>query len=194
MTKPEPRIRPLPPGPIPAEVRAALEGWLRPGASAIPPPLDTFARHPKLAHGYLAFSRHLLFSSTLPARERELVILRTAVITGSAFERQQHEVMALKEGLSEDAVKRIGDGLDTGGWSLEDALLLRATDELLSRWTITQATWDQLSARFDDYQLMDLVFTVGGYALLAMAFNSFGVEPAEKPLSEGWKSDAGGGN
>jgi alkylhydroperoxidase family enzyme len=194
MPKSEPNIRPLPSGPIPDEVSRALAGWLRPGTTAIPQPLDTFARHPELARAYLAFSRHLLFTSTLPARERELVILRVAVITGSSFERQQHEVMAIKEGLSEREVKRITEGLDPDGWSQDDALLLRATDELLSQWMITGATWQKLAARFSDHQLMDLVFTAGGYAVTAMAFNSFGVEAAEKPLASGWKSGADGEN
>ena len=33
-----------------------------------------------------------------------------------------------------------------------------------------------LAGELDRHQLMDLVFTVGAYDLLAMAFKSFGVE------------------
>lgn len=194
MSKTEPRIRPLPRGTLPDDVRAALQGWLRPDAVDVPAPLDTLARHPELARSFLAFSRHLLFASTLPPRERELVVLRTAVICGSAFERVQHEIIARREGLDDGAIARIAEGLDTGGWSLEDALLLRATDELLSRWTLSSSTWEKLSTRYDDRQIMDLVFTVGGYAVLAMALNAFGVEPdpAERSPAEGWKSNPDG--
>lgn len=194
MANTEPRIRPLPPGHIPDDVRDALQGWLRPDATEVPVPLDTFARHPALAKGYLAFSRHLLFTSTLSPRTRELVILRTAVICGSAFEREQHEIMARREGLDDAAIARIEDGSDTTGWSPDDALLLRATDELLSRWTLSNSTWEQLRKTYDDRELMDLVFTVGGYALLAMAFNSFGVEPKPEGRSpaEDWGRESGG--
>ena len=74
MSDAEPRIRPLPRGSVPDEVRAALEGWLRPDAAEVPVPLDTLARHPDLARAYLAFNRHVLVASTLPPRTRELLL------------------------------------------------------------------------------------------------------------------------
>ena len=43
-------------------------------------------------------------------------------------------------------------------------------------------TWQALAAELDEQQLMDLVFTVGAYDLLAMAFRSFGVELDEDLL------------
>jgi alkylhydroperoxidase family enzyme len=156
-------------------VRAALEGWLRPGASEVPTPLDTLVRHPALARDFLTFSGHLLFRSTLPPRTRELVILRTAILCGSSFEREQHELIGRREGLDEAAIARVAEGPDAPGWSAQDAALLRATDELLSGWRVGDDTWAELAATHGERQLMDLVFTVGGYALLAMALNSFGV-------------------
>ena len=41
---------------------------------------------------------------------------------------------------------------------------------------VSDATWAVLAETMDDHQLMDLVFTVGAYDLLAMAFRSFGIE------------------
>jgi AhpD family alkylhydroperoxidase len=166
---------------------------MRPGATEIAPPLDTMARHPVLTRAYLKFSGHLLFTSSLPGRERELLILRTAAITDSAFEREQHEVIARKEGLSDTEIARVADGPDADGWSPADAALLRATDELLSTWTVSDATWQQLASTLDEHQLMDLVFTVGNYALFAMALRSFGVEPdTDGPrLAEQWGRDRG---
>ena len=52
----------------------------------------------------------------------------------------------------------------------------RAVDELVADAEITDGTWQELAAELDRHQLMDLVFTVGAYDLLAMAFKSFGVE------------------
>lgn len=162
-------------------MRVALKGWLRRDATEVPVPLDTLARHPDLARSYLAFNRHLLFESTLTPRTRELLVLRTAVICGCAFEREQHEVIARREGVDDEAIARTTEGPDAPGWSAGDAALMRATDELLSGWTVSESTWDELADALDERQLMDLVFTVGAYALLAMAFNSFGLQsdPAE---------------
>jgi alkylhydroperoxidase family enzyme len=171
------RIDPVAPGTLSDDVRAALQGWLRPDATEVPKPLDTLARHPDLARAFLTFSGHVLFASTLPPRTRELLVLRTAVLCGSEFERVQHEVIARREGLDDDAIARTVDGPDAPGWSADDAALMRATDELLSEWTISEPTWTQLAAQLDERQLMDLVFTVGSYALLAMALNTFEVRP-----------------
>ena len=41
---------------------------------------------------------------------------------------------------------------------------------------MSDGTWQVLAGELDEQQLMDLVFTVGAYDLLAMAFRSFGVE------------------
>ena len=43
--------------------------------------------------------------------------------------------------------------------------------------SISDETWAALGEQFDERQRMDLVFTVGCYGMLAMALNTFGVEP-----------------
>ncbi len=41
---------------------------------------------------------------------------------------------------------------------------------------LSDETWSELAKELDEQQLMDLVFTVGAYEALAMAFLTFGVE------------------
>ncbi|HET9874537.1 MAG TPA: carboxymuconolactone decarboxylase family protein, partial [Mycobacterium sp.] len=65
-----------------------------------------------------------------------------------------------------------------------DRAVLTAVDELDEKSNLTDATWAALGEHLDDRQRMDLVFTVGCYTLLAMAFNVFGVELEEKPEQE----------
>ena len=54
--------------------------------------------------------------------------------------------------------------------------MLAAVDELVHDATVADDTWAALTAELDDQQLLDLVFTVGAYEVLAMALRSFGVE------------------
>ncbi len=61
-----------------------------------------------------------------------------------------------------------------------DRAILTAVDELHDKSTLTDATWATLSEHLDERQLMDLVFTIGCYGALAMAINTFGVEPDEE--------------
>jgi hypothetical protein len=51
-----------------------------------------------------------------------------------------------------------------------------AVDELVRDAKVADDTWQVLAGDLDQQQLMDLVFTVGAYDVLAMALRSFGVE------------------
>ena len=49
-------------------------------------------------------------------------------------------------------------------------------DELKADTHLSDAVWTGLSAYYDTRQIMDVVFTVGQYNMLAMALNSLGVQ------------------
>jgi alkylhydroperoxidase family enzyme len=182
-----PRILPLPPGEWPPEMKDALAA-LRPAHPRHPFPtrregrpkglnvLGTLARHPELARAYHTFNGYILFASTLSPRQRELLVLRVAAVRASEYEWAQHAVLAGDAGLDEDEVARIAEGPDASGWPPLDAAMVRAVDELIGEGTIGEATWTVLAGHLDEQQLMDLVFTVGAYEVLAMALRSFDVE------------------
>ncbi|NUU26249.1 MAG: carboxymuconolactone decarboxylase family protein [Streptomycetaceae bacterium] len=138
--------------------------------------LGTLAQHVELTTAYQTFNGHLLFATTLTTRQRELVVLRVAAVRDAEYEWAQHVVQAGDVGIDADEIARVAAGPDAPGWSPLEAALLRATDELIADALITDATWRVLAAELDVKQLMDLVFTVGAYDLMAMAFRSFGVE------------------
>ena len=58
--------------------------------------------------------------------------------------------------------------------------MLHAVDELIGQSVVSDATWAALSEHLDERQRMDLVFTIGCYGALAMAINTFGVEPDQE--------------
>lgn len=138
--------------------------------------LGTFALHPELITAYHTFNGHLLFATTLTLRQRELVILRVAARRNADYEWRQHVVLAGDVGISTEEVERARIGAGADGWTPFEAALLAAVDELVEDACIADATWATLAAELDAQQLMDLVFTVGAYDLLAMAMRSFGIE------------------
>ncbi len=146
--------------------------------------LGTFAHHPALAKAFLTFNAHVAGASTLAVRVRELVILRISWLRQSEYEFVQHVILGLRAGLTQEEVERVQRGPDAPGWSPVDADLLRATDELNAQARIEQATWDRLAAHFNTAQLMDLVFLIGCYEVLAMAIRTFQtqLEPGVAPL------------
>lgn len=138
--------------------------------------LGLFAHHPELAQAFFTFNGHLLLASTLSVRDRELVVLRVASLRDAPYEWAQHQVIAGDAGIDPAEVARVRFGPDAPGWSTLDAALLRAVDELVQDAGLTQPTWATLSASYKTEQLLDLVFTIGAYDLLAMVFNTFGVQ------------------
>lgn len=69
--------------------------------------LSTLAHHPALAKAFLRFNIHLLTSSTLPPRIRELAILRVAHRRNCAYEWSHHVSMAKAEGITEDEIAAV---------------------------------------------------------------------------------------
>jgi 4-carboxymuconolactone decarboxylase len=115
-------------------------------------------------------------TSTLPPREREILILRIGWLCQAEYEWGQHVIFGKAAGLTDAEIARIKEGPDAAGWAPFDATLLRATDELHKDACISDVTWAALSERYTPAQCMDVVFAVGQYNLVSMALNTFGVQ------------------
>ncbi len=173
-----PRIEPLPESEWSAELQPILDARpsgfeVRLGDNNIFP---TLARHERLFRAWLPFGNFLLARGVLPARERELLILRTGFNCASDYEWGQHVRLALSIGVSREDIERVAAGPDAPGWTQADATLLRAADELHSESRIAGRTWAELSESYDERGLIELAMLVGHYHMVAFALNSTGVE------------------
>ena len=181
------RVPPLPPEEWPAGMKDALAALKPPNPRHPIPPRDPsrpkglnvlglLAHHPELTTAYHHFNGHVLFGTTITPRQRELLVLRVAHQRGAEYEWAQHVILAGDAGLSAEEIERVREGAGAAGWSAVDAALLAAADELVHDARIGDATWATLSGALDTQQLLDVIFTVGAYDLLAMALRSFDVE------------------
>jgi 4-carboxymuconolactone decarboxylase len=135
----------------------------------------TLVRAPDLFRRWLPFGGALL-RGALPARDRELLILRTAVNCAAPYEWGQHVRIGKPAGLTDEEIARIASGAAAQGWSPDDALLLEVADELHERAAISNARYDALAARYDEVQLIEVPMLVGHYHLVAMTLNALRVE------------------
>ena len=136
----------------------------------------TLARHPKLFHSWMPFGTHILQTSTIPPREREILILRIGWLCRSEYEFGQHTLIGKQAGLSDEEILRITKGPNAKGWDAFDATLIQATDELHKDAFISDKTWKMLSSRYNEQQMLDLIFTVGEYSMVSMVLNSCGIQ------------------
>jgi alkylhydroperoxidase family enzyme len=167
---------------LPPAVAADLDPAARELLSGVTPPgsratniFATLVRHPGLLRRWLPFGGKLL-AGKLPARDRELLILRTGWRCRSEYEWGQHDLIGHAAGLTDGEICRVQDGPDASGWDAFDVTLLRAADELHDDSCLSDETWRALAARYDERQLIEVPMLVGHYHLVAFTLNSLGVQ------------------
>ncbi|MCA2207738.1 carboxymuconolactone decarboxylase family protein [Nocardia sp. JW2] len=181
-----PRLAPLPVRDWDEDTRAVFRGHVTsadrylsgaPDAPAMPGILGLLAHHTELAGAWLAYNGQLIERPTVDPRDRELVILRVAWRSESAYEWAQHVRIATGLGVTEEQISAIRHGSHSPVWSPVQRCLLAMTDQLLARHRVDDPTWAQLESHFDSRQLIELLFVAGSYLCLAMVLNSVALQP-----------------
>jgi hypothetical protein len=83
--------------------------------------------------------------------------------------------IALAGDITAEEIDQLAVGND--GFDGIDRLVLEATDELLGDGRIGDDLLPRIEAELDTHQMMDLVFIVGTYSMLAMAFETWRLTP-----------------
>ncbi|MHA1257329.1 MAG: carboxymuconolactone decarboxylase family protein [Promethearchaeota archaeon] len=155
----EPRLKPLPFSEWDEELqniwKKGIEDPSNPAARPVLNIFRTLAHHPKLMKRWQVFGNHVLSKSSLPPRDRELLILRIGWLCGSEYEWGQHVKIGKESGITYEEILRIIEGPDAEGWD------------------------NALAEKYNTHQLMDVVFTVGQYNLVSWALNTLGVQRDE---------------
>lgn len=144
----------------------------------------TLAHNPRLLKRFGLMSGALLGKGTVPAREREVVILRMGWRCGAVYEFGQHSQMGMDAGLSKDEVRRITMPVAAAGFDHDDDALLHMVDELYEGNAVSDETWNSLGARWAPGQLVELIVLAGFYWMVSGLLNSCRVEL--EPGALGW--------
>ena len=148
----------------------------------------TLAKNPSLYDAFTKLGTHLLFKGDIPAREREIVILRVGWRSQSEYEFGQHTVIGQASGLTDEEIARLAHP-ELDDWSDNDAALVRLADELCAGDIVTDETWQTLSNQWKEAELLELLMVAGFYRLVSGLLNSAGV--ALEPSTPGWPAGAG---
>ena len=176
---------PLRPPPYEPEVAAAVQSTAFKGLSPLNLRL-ALANHPKLGPAFQAMAHVVLFQCALPERDREIAIIRTGALTRSEYEWGMHvSIYAGKCGLTAEQVGELThstgwNGLTPSLWSESDRLIVRMVDELHHHSTVSDATWQALSAAWPQDQVIELIFASSFYHMAAFFLNAAAV-----PLEQG---------
>jgi 4-carboxymuconolactone decarboxylase len=192
---PAPRMPAVRPEDYTDETRAFFDRWTRDRFKEGDknPVLGIFAHHPKLAGLFSEFNLHLLLTNTLPVKQRQIAIMRTAWITNTVYMWSSHLNTSLSFGLSDEMYDPIKIGASDPYFTDFERIVIRATEELVNDRRIGDANWQALSAEWNKQQLLDFMFTVGAYVTVAGVMRSTGVqrEPDLLALAEQYGAPEG---
>jgi 4-carboxymuconolactone decarboxylase len=130
-----------------------------------------FANHPALATQWMQYN-FVLSRGVLDPILRELVVLRVSHRYSCAYEWHLHVQISKPLGIGEPQLKAVKIGPDAAIWTELQRLCLRATDALCDRHDIDDELWAALSEHLNPKELIELLFLIGSYSLLAWVLNT----------------------
>jgi 4-carboxymuconolactone decarboxylase len=181
---PPPRMPPLTPETSTEEAREMFDRW-RSGpfkGSDQNPVLWTFAHNPRLADSFSALNIHLLSTTSLPLRERQIAIMRTAWVCDARYMWSSHLRTSLRRGLEPELFGALQVGASDPYFTQFERTVIHATEDLVRDRLISDAHWQALAAQWSNEQLLDFMFTVGTYVCIAGVMRSTGVQREEELL------------
>jgi alkylhydroperoxidase family enzyme len=138
------------------------------------PPLvlfTTLARDPRLFQKF--FAGGLLDKGNLSMRQREIVVHRTTALCRSEYEWGVHvSAFSGHVGFTPEQVRATVKGApDDACWPAEEQVLLRLCDALHARCDIDDGLWAELSERFTDEAIIELLMLAGFYRTVSYLTN-----------------------
>ncbi len=167
------RIAALSPDKFTEEQRALVGDWHHLNFSRV------LVQHPGMYRVFLPFLDRLIRGSSLPARDREILCIRTLALAGDVYEAHHHVTIARKTGMTEAEIEAAGT--DGAGLPPFDQCLMRASEELVREQRVRDETWTGLAEKYSQEQSMEVVFLVGCYLIMAMITRSFGMQVEQDP-------------
>jgi 4-carboxymuconolactone decarboxylase len=169
-----PRIAPL--VDLTEELQTIMGGGINSPAGTPLNIFGTIAHHPRLLKRFMNFAGLFLNKGLLPAREREIVILRVGWNCQSVYEFGQHTVIGQRVGLSMTEIDALTKNSNEYNWSDRDVALIAMSDELCADNCVSDATWKSLTTYWKTDELIELVMVAGTYRLVSGFLNTMGVE------------------
>lgn len=136
----------------------------------VSPLYQALLNSPSVAAGWERLLTAVRNGTRVPAGVRELIILRVAVLNRAAFEFDAHAPLARQAGISEakiDAVRSAEPSRCGDPFEADERLALAVTDALTRDVDVPDELFDQLSARFDARDIVEIVTIVAAYNMVS---------------------------
>lgn len=169
--------------------RAVFAGFAEEGREPIAL-YRVLANAPRMLEAYSYLARRLRHDARSSRLLRELVILRTAQLTGSEYEWSHHRAMARQLDLPEAKIKALWRWDDSPEFDERERCVLRCADEIHSA-TLSSEAFDDLRRLFEPDEIIEIVLVAAFYQAVARLLQAIDVEV--EPEYHGYLEPWGGG-
>ncbi|AHV94808.1 carboxymuconolactone decarboxylase family protein [Bordetella holmesii] len=162
------RLAPVAPGSRPE--LAALEARIQAARGRISPLYQVLLNSAPICEGWEAMLSAVRNRNSLPARLRELVILRVAILNRAPYEFEAHVPHVLAAGVAPDTVQALRvhpAPADIPGLHAGEAEALAYTDAMTRDIEVSDPVFEPLRGYFDEQGLLDLTATVAAYNMVS---------------------------
>ncbi len=129
------------------------------------------------ALGYLKMGSEMRFDAALDPLVRELIILRTGSLCGSAYELDHHERIAAGLGMAQDKIRAAVDaGASADVFDAFEAAVLRFTEEVVVDGKASEAAFTALAEHYSAEELIETTLLIGFYMLTSRFLQTFDID------------------
>jgi 4-carboxymuconolactone decarboxylase len=132
------------------------------------------AHSPLILRAYAGLARALRYEAETPRDVRELMILRTAQLTGSEYEWSHHRVMGAAAGVGEEKVAALAGWEESGAFDERERAALRCVDEM-HEIALTDEAFAALEGAVGAGQTIELVMLAAFYQAVARMIQALGL-------------------
>ena len=162
-----PRIPPVAPDAFTDEQRELVGEWSSMNFTRV------IVSHPELFRVLVPLIAKLIPGSSLPPRDREILVLRTLTLCDEVYEMTHHVAIARSAGMTDAEIEMARTG--SVGLASFDRTLMKAAEELSRDRYVGDETWRDLGKRYSAVELMEVVALVGAYTMMAMVTKNYGI-------------------
>jgi alkylhydroperoxidase family enzyme len=131
---------------------------------------------PPFARGWLGFFTAVRQQGILPGRDRELAILRVAVLNGADYEFAHHVPYAVKDGMTETQIDAVKVDPSSQEFTARDRALLAYTDAMTRNIRVPDDVFAGVRETFSEREVVELTVTIGGYNMVSRVLEALEVD------------------
>lgn len=131
---------------------------------------------PPIAEGWLTFLTAVRQKCQLPARYRELCILRVALLNRAHYEYEGHVPHALKGGVRQAQIDALENWQQSSEFDATERDILAYADSMTRQIQVPDEIFQAVKSRLDERQMVEITATIGAYNCVSRFLESMKID------------------